>query len=175
MKKGCLKANKLHLRAHFKKVRSSLSPEYRQAASLQLLDLLHLKGMIASFASFGDEIDLWPLNQELAKQGRLLLPKVIGQELILCAVTNLQTDLEKSRWGILEPKTAPYRGKIDAILVPGLAFDETGYRLGYGKGHYDRFLSQHHCEKIGIGFKEQLTSFLPIEAHDEKLSNLQLA
>ena len=117
MKKVCPKANKSLLRTHFKKVRAALSLEYREAASLKLLDLINLKGMIASFASFGDEIDLWPLNLKLARQGRLLLPKVSGQELIFCAVSDPKAQLEKSPWGILEPNTEQYTGAIDVISI----------------------------------------------------------
>lgn len=68
------------------------------------------------------------------------------------------TNLIENRWGIQEPATgdevAP--GEIDMVLVPGLAFDRHGHRVGYGKGFYDRFLRQTRpdCRKIGLNFFE---------------------
>ncbi len=62
-----------------------------------------------------------------------------------------------------------YSGDYDLIIVPGLAFDAANYRLGYGGGYYDNFLSQHVGQKIGIGHPFQLIDSVPIEAHDVKL------
>jgi 5-formyltetrahydrofolate cyclo-ligase len=169
MKKASPKSSKEALRLQFHTIRAQIASPRRHDASIQLLNLLYLKGMVASFASFGDEIDLWRLNEELARQGRLLLPKVVGQELHFCPVAQLK-DLKLSAWGILEPTAQSYAGMIDAILVPGLAFDRNGHRLGYGKGYYDRFLNTFNGQKIGVGFKEQMTDSLPAEAHDVAVS-----
>ena len=88
-------------------------------------------------------------------------------------VKDLQADLKRPPpWGgrgILEPKTEKYTGKIETILVPGLAFDIKGNRLVYGKEDYDRFLSKQTCSKIGIGFKEQLTWKLLTKPHNEQV------
>lgn len=169
MKKASPKLIKDDLRLHFRALRAQIPFKRRCEASAQLLELLHLKGMVASFASFGDEIDLWPINEGLAQEGRLLLPKIVGQELLFCSVAQLK-DLKLSAWGILEPTAQSYAGMIDAILVPGLAFDRNGHRLGYGKGYYDRFLNTFNGQKIGVGFKEQMTDSLPAEAHDVAVS-----
>ena len=57
--------------------------------------------------------------------------------------------------------------KIDLALVPGMAFDAAGHRLGRGKGYYDRFLGEHpHIYKIGVCFPFQRVAEVPSEAHD---------
>ena len=65
----------------------------------------------------------------------------------------------------------------NAVLVPGLAFSESGYRIGYGQGFYDRFLSQvsrTNLRVLGVGFSEQLVEFQP-EEHDVRLDGLMIA
>ncbi len=87
-----------------------------------------------------------------------------------------ETLLKKSGYGILEPVGGipinPER--LDIIIVPALAFDTNGFRLGYGGGFYDKLLSssREDCLKIGIGFSELLVDDLPHEKHDEKLDTI---
>jgi 5-formyltetrahydrofolate cyclo-ligase len=105
------------------------------------------------------EIDLSAFNVKLASQNRLLLPRLTENELKYYQVTDLQA-LEKTQGALLEPvPTLCTPSTIchgDLILVPGLAFDSDGYRLGYGKGHFDRFLAKHPTiPTAGIGFLEQ--------------------
>lgn len=116
-----------------------------------------------SFASFGDEIDMWPLNHYLLSKGRLLLPKVSGQELKIFHVRDFQRDLIFSKLGLLEPNEElcePFNFDSSmVVLVPGLGFDPFNHRLGYGRGYYDRFLKIHSLlPSWGIGFKEQFLS-----------------
>ena len=83
--------------------------------------------------------------------------------------------LEKNRFGVLEPRMRKFPvspGKIDMVLVPMLGFDRHGHRLGYGKGYYDRFLSQVRpdCPKIGVCPElGHLKTDLPVEPHDVAL------
>jgi 5-formyltetrahydrofolate cyclo-ligase len=81
--------------------------------------------------------------------------------------------VSESTWGIPEPKQGiptPVE-KIDMVLVPLLAVDQQGHRVGYGKGHYDRFLStcRKDCQRIGISFFPPLEPIKSVEGHDEKL------
>ncbi len=62
--------------------------------------------------------------------------------------------------------------RIDLILVPGVAFDRRGYRLGYGKGYYDRYLSVSHARAIGVCFHFQLATELPAESHDVRMDQI---
>lgn len=138
------------------------------------------EGYILSYASFGDEYPTTTINVELAKSGRLALPKVEGNDLDLYAVTDLETQLQPSPWGMPEPnpelcKPLPLI-EVTCILVPGLGFDEDLHRIGYGKGYYDRLLEKKHdCPAYGIGFQEQyLSGKLPIAPHDLQLDAIFL-
>jgi len=162
--------------------RLDISPKRRNEAREQLLQKLlpRLESFnhVLSFASKEEEIDLWPLNAELAKEKRLFLTKVVDSVLIPFQVMDLDKDLEETgRWKIKEPIsdrciTLDIK-KIDCVLVPGLGFDKHHHRIGYGMGHFDRFLSGISCQTYGIGFKEQfMTDPIPIEAHDVPLTEV---
>jgi 5-formyltetrahydrofolate cyclo-ligase len=165
---------KAFLRTSLKDLRNSIPLERRQAAAGQLAQL-HVSGNVLSFASFGSEINTQFLNQKLARENRLILPKIIGDELHLFHVDDL-SKLSLSNWGVPEPIPSLCRPaeKIDTILVPGLAFDKDHFRLGYGKGHYDRLLSKISAVTIGVGFIEQLAEKLPREPHDRSVDRLLL-
>lgn len=83
--------------------------------------------------------------------------------------------LRPGRWGILEPAPgpqgprAPVPGEKALCLVPGLAFDRTGTRLGYGKGYYDRFLAAGRMDTAGMCYEEFFLDSLPAGSHDKKV------
>ena len=127
------------------------------------------------FASFGSEVDTSPLlSAALAAGKRIALPRVnpTTRELELRGVTSVQTDLQPGLWGIPEP--IPERcpetdlAEIDFVLVPGVAFDRSRRRLGYGGGYYDRILSQvtRGVPCIAICFERQLVPQVPADDHD---------
>ena len=70
----------------------------------------------------------------------------------------------------MEPIGEEYTGNIDLIIVPGVIFDREKNRLGYGKGYYDRYLSNKDIYKIGICFSDQVIDLLPSESHDIKMN-----
>lgn len=86
--------------------------------------------------------------------------------------------LQPGRFGILEPDPArcprlePESQKEGLCIVPGLAFDLTGRRLGYGKGYYDRFLAEYPIETAGLCFRELVLERLPAEPHDQRVDLL---
>ncbi|BCR04170.1 5-formyltetrahydrofolate cyclo-ligase [Desulfuromonas versatilis] len=100
---------------------------------------------------------------------RVAYPRVRGEVLEFLEVPAIG-DLRPGAFGILEPvgSAALEVAQLDLLVVPGVAFDEGGYRLGYGKGFYDRVL--HGCQNrgilVGLCFKFQLVSSLPVETHD---------
>jgi len=83
------------------------------------------------------------------------------------------TQLKTSKWGIPEPvKATPATvGQIDVVLVPMLVFDKSGNRIGYGKGHYDRFLAETRSEtqKIGLGYFNPINQ-IKVESTDIPLN-----
>ncbi|MBS0623637.1 MAG: 5-formyltetrahydrofolate cyclo-ligase [Verrucomicrobia bacterium] len=163
-------------RQHLKQQRSlipSLRRQQAEAALLSLLPKLESYPFVLSFASLPEEISTHSLNQHLANQGRLLLPKVEQDSLQIYLVTDLDK-LKKSPLGILEPdpQLCP-KATPSLILVPALGFDENLHRLGYGKGYYDKLLAQFIAiPKFGIGFVEQKIQILPHQAHDIAMNEL---
>lgn len=154
--------------------------EVKEQILHELLPRLEPFSLILSFASKEEEIDLWPLNAQLAKEKRLLLPKVMPRKrLSPFKVCNLSLDLEETRWRVKEPvitrcEEIPIE-KVSCVLVPGLGFDQKKHRIGYGIGYYDRFLQKMGVPLYGIGFKEQfLRDLIPIESHDVPLTDVFL-
>ncbi len=159
-------------RERLKLILSSLSAQRKSEASQRLCSIpLPQKGYILSFMSLYSEISTYDLNYKLSLEGRLLLPRIEGTTLKPCLTSSLG-DLVPGPWGTLEPPSFSQTITPSIILVPGLCFDKKGYRLGYGKGYYDRFLA-HHKESlsIGIGFHEQYVRILPTESHDIPLNH----
>jgi len=164
-------------------IREKLPLFRRQEAARQLqahlFYLLPSFDRVASFCSFQHEIDLSSFNEACAKQGRLLLPRMHESTLQYYRVDNLDQQMEK-RSCLLKPNIkccvlAELTAK-DLILVPALAFDSDRFRLGYGKGCYDRLLQKHNgFYSLGIGFLEQLnTVSLPRDPWDQPVSELLL-
>jgi len=172
------------LRKHFIQLRNKISANRRervaQEATKVLLKALERFQYVCSFASKPLEIDLWPLNQILSQEGRLVLLKTNGQELFSYLVTDIDSQLTRNPSNnIFEPNQKLCElvepNQIEVVLVPGLAFDKKKHRLGYGQGHYDRFLINLPTKHFyGIGFKEQQTESLPVDSHDFFLTELYL-
>jgi 5-formyltetrahydrofolate cyclo-ligase len=106
------------------------------------------------------------------KGKRIVVPfcRPLSRELIPCRIDGLE-ELETGHYGIREPKAENIRpmpySEIDAILVPAVAFDRRGYRVGYGGGYYDRFLPQvPRAIRIGLAFSCQVVAEIPAEPHD---------
>ncbi len=178
--------HKHDLRLQFTKIRHQLPIQRRLEAVTfiykEILQFAEHHHWVMSYASFGDELDTTQLNDSLAQMGKLILPKVNEKhKLTIFHVEHTQTQLVRSKWGILEPnptlcKKIPTT-ELTLILVPGLAFDANHHRLGYGKGIYDRFLSTlpKIVHRLGIGFKEQqLSSPLHSLDHDIAVDDLLL-
>ena len=83
--------------------------------------------------------------------------------------------MHRGKFGIPEPTTQPYEGHIDLIIVPAVAFDKEGHRLGRGGGYYDRFLKKYpRATLIGVGYDFQLVEKVPTERHDRKMHRIVL-
>lgn len=175
--------NKKVLREKLKDLRSQISQERRLAASetllAHLLPQLFSYKHILSFVSFGHEIDMSLLNSRLAHEGRLLLPRIHGHNLQIFQITDIETQLFPNSFSLFEPGPAVCKevspSLIQCILIPALGFDAQNHRIGYGKGFYDRFLKQiPHIQTIGIGFKEQYITSIPVESTDISLQKVSL-
>lgn len=126
---------------------------------LEGLQPLQQAQVIMGFSSIRNEVNLRPWLQKLQNQGRtILLPRVEGDNL-QAVEFRAGEDMGRGSFGIQEPLGEPFAiDKIDVVIIPGLVFDAAGYRLGYGKGYYDRFLPRlsRQCFKCGICYEFQV-------------------
>ena len=139
-----------------------------------LIPLLNNKKHIGCYSAIGSEVQLTTLYRTLLQQNKhLLFPKSSQKGYIFEAVTSLD-DLTLGKYNVLEPKDTLHQSnsdkhKIDLFFVPGVAFDKSGNRLGYGKGYYDQLLHHTTGLKIGICFDCQVVDAIPNETHDIKM------
>lgn len=120
-----------------------------------------------------DEVDCRELmDRALAAGKRVILPTVAGDDIVPVEVTR-ETVWRVGEFGILEPVAERYEGEVDVVVVPGMAFDAEGNRLGRGKGYYDRFLSRHpRAYRIGLCFDFQLIERVPTEPFDWRMNEV---
>jgi len=124
------------------------------------------------FAPLADEPDIWPAFRFILEQGlTVALPRMDtrGREYKACVIRDAATDVCAGHFGIQEPAPSCEEhplNLLDLVLVPGVAFDLGGRRLGRGAGYYDRLLSQVRGTTCGIAFDEQISGELPVEPHD---------
>lgn len=129
---------------------------------------------VALYASLPDELPMRPLFDALTARGVVpLLPRMRGERLELAPVRSW-LDLRSGAFGILEPPrgvAAQRLGRGDVAIVPGVAFDRAGHRLGRGRGSYDRAFPASGAAPflIGVGYAFQLRARVPHESHDRSL------
>jgi len=114
------------------------------------------------------EVDIRPVISFLHSQGKhIYLPISNGEDLHHGLFTG-ESELRVGKFGVMEPIPNPDEvfPDMDIVLVPALAADLEGHRIGYGKGYYDRFLSRSHALKVVPIFEKQLVGGIPWEAHD---------
>jgi 5-formyltetrahydrofolate cyclo-ligase len=126
--------------------------------------------IVGVYYAFGSEVKTDLIIEQARSLGKkVALPSVEGDSLTFYELSSGRY-LVKGRFGIMEP--LPYGqvdDKIDLLVVPGIAFDKKGYRLGYGKGYYDKYLAKKRIVSIGLAYSFQLLEDLPRDKHDERL------
>jgi 5-formyltetrahydrofolate cyclo-ligase len=104
---------------------------------------------------------------------RVLLPYVKGKDLEISEICSLQ-DVAPGKFKILEPKrkeNAPI-SDVDLVIVPGVAFDGRGQRVGYGGGYYDRFLVKTRAPRVALAYENQIVASVPAEDHDQRVDKI---
>ncbi|GAA3403033.1 5-formyltetrahydrofolate cyclo-ligase [Paenibacillus hodogayensis] len=186
---------KRELRQQAEAARAAMSATERAAASAVACDtairMLEKRGTergigsltLFSYMPFRTELDVRPVMDWCRGQrGTVLVPKVEpkSMQMSLHAV-NGPEQLEEGKWGILEPSADAPRwngtDRIDVMLVPGLAFDLRGGRLGYGGGYYDRFIAGCRGRgvepfKLAVAFDAQLIPDVPMDEHDFRIDGI---
>lgn len=127
---------------------------------------------IAVTISRPPEIDTWNIIKRGWEEGKtIVVPKCFPKkrELVFYEIHDFH-QLEPSYFDLYEPdpdkSIVVHNGAIELMIVPGLAYTEKGYRLGFGGGYYDRLLSSYSGLSISLAFKEQMVGALPIESFD---------
>lgn len=128
---------------------------------------------ILIYMSYNNEVDTKEIINALLPSKKIALPKVINKEIKFYYINSI-LELSPGYYGILEPITTnPVNDYDNTICItPGVCFSRDGYRLGYGGGYYDRFLSKHKVYTIGLCYKECLVNTLPHESHDKQIDEI---
>lgn len=173
-----LAANKKALRASIKQKRRALSIEYRQQASRKMqaeltrLPCYQAAEYIMLYMAMQDEVQLDELIAMVLKDGKkAVIPLVTGAGLMEAVELSDMADLVPDKYGIKTVSEEKRRliapDKIDLIIVPGVAFDKAGHRLGMGGGFYDRFmLRASRAVRAALAYDCQLLVSVPAEVHD---------
>lgn len=163
---------KAEFRAHLKARRDALPSASRELWSKAVTD--HLDSLcrnrritrVGAFWPFGSELDLRPALSA-HPDWLWFFPRVASTHPPRLAWGT--EPLEKGHWGLMEPRLAQHvLPPVQLLLVPGLAFDDDGHRLGYGRGFYDALLAKLSEEvlTVGVGFEAQMHHSIPVEPHD---------
>lgn len=128
--------------------------------------------VVVFYWSMSSELDTTIFIDKQRFTKDILLPVVVGNELVLRRFGGTDKMVPDPIFGISEPVGDNFTAlsEVDLVIVPGLAFDRSGNRMGRGKGYYDRFLSLvAHAHKVGVCFNHQLVAKVPVEQHDVRL------
>lgn len=166
--------HKAELRQLIRQQKRQFAPVQLEQQSLPVLNrlrpLLDGASFIMAYYSLSDEVCTHQLIDELVAEGKtVLLPKVLDDETMELRRYQSVADLSEGAFHIMEPVGEPFidYDQVEIALIPGVAFDAEGHRLGRGKGYYDRFLqSLPAVRKIGVCFDFQKVESVPSEAHD---------
>ena len=173
---------KAELRKQIKLRIEGISAEAKKSASRAACSLLRSQQVwkqsssVLFYAPMAAEIDVWPLLEESLIDGKTVaLPQfdATTKQYKVCQIRDLGQELCAGQYGIREPiqGCAPVAlNRLDFILVPGVAFDLHGRRLGRGKGYYDYLLAAVRGRTCGVAFDEQIVSAIPVEPHDSDLN-----
>lgn len=161
------------LRRQIQQIKRQFTPHQLEELSLPVISklkpLLADSQTIMAYYSLPDEVCTRILIDDLISENKkVLLPKVIGPDTMELRRYTGHSDLQEGTFHILEPVGDLFTdySSIDIILVPGLAFDAAGHRLGRGRGYYDRFLHLCTARTIGVCFDFQKVEEVPFEVHD---------
>lgn len=171
------------LKEHKEEDRFKKSSEIRKKL-FSLKEFLKAKTVLF-YLSLDDEVDTMRMIKDCMKQGKRVAVPVIerqGKQMIPSLLHDVETELSCGPYGICHPKKDYIRPlaleSIDLVIVPGLAFDRAGNRLGRGHGYYDRFLSRlpKDVPTVGLAFDFQmLDDFPPLEPHDLSVTTVLFA
>lgn len=191
------------LRAKINEILKSMDEDERQERSQRAAGIFISKdayrdaGIVLAFLSMAKEVDTGSLVDDAHKKGKLVgVPKIDGKEMVFIELTEDWKSWPRDRWDIPEPPADSRLLLPEEIalsntvsIIPGLAFDRNGGRLGRGKAYYDRWLARLDAARelaveagkqvgyhkaIALGYSSQLVDSVPMDSHDVFLDDLAL-
>ncbi len=174
--------DKKELRCYFRNIRNNISlrTDKTKIITDRLINSKLFKSCYEVFLYFpsGSEVSTFEISKAARLYGkRIAYPRCIDKEGNMeFYFVSSESDLLVGMYGIREPdpsySTLAKPTADSIVIVPALAFDTDGYRLGYGKGYYDRYLSVNYCKTVGIAFDECVCDRLPRNIYDHKVNCL---
>lgn len=173
-----IKEVKKVIRREITEIKKNYSLQWREERSLSILTKIEAlpnfedSDTILLYHALPDEVQTAVFLNKWCDKKRIVLPVVNGDDLILRrylpekVVIGYCSILEPTDTEIISPE------EIELAIVPGVAFDRSGNRLGRGRGFYDRLLPALKCDIVGLGFDYQIIDEIPMEPFDRKLSKV---
>ena len=166
------------LRKEYKKVRACIGN--REELDRKILDAVisleeyRQAGLLLTYVSVGEEVDTRQLIADSLSDGKkVAVPKCEGEDIVFYYIESPE-ELRAGRFGIPEPtvlrRVTHFENSI--CIVPGIAFDREGNRIGYGAGFYDRFLKDYPGIKIGISYAPCICEKIDADLHDIKMDRV---
>lgn len=182
---GALQAEKKKMREVVLAQRDTILPAARTAASHAILEKVcalpqYLQAkVVLTYMGFGSEIETQSFFERIIADGKIaVLPRVDrGTQTLNLHSARGMSELQTSKWGIREPALDAPMVSINAInfvLMPGVAFDRSGNRLGYGRGYYDKLIAAANpaLARVAAGFSGQIVDKVPVGSHDQKIHSI---
>ena len=135
-------------------------------------DILSSKTLLI-YISINNEVDTIKIINYFLNTKNIAVPKIIDNDMFFCYVTNLN-ELTSGKYNIPEPTNENIVTDFDnaICIVPGIYYDKKNYRVGYGKGYYDRFLSKNKIKTIGLCYKECMIEKIDNDKYDYKIDEV---
>lgn len=164
------------LRKKFISERNSLAIDYRNSSTNTIFATLEEQNFFESsekifiYVGFGSEITTETFIKKWINKKQIFVPKIENGKMNLIRLKSWD-ELAPGHFGVLEPTSSDYyEGKIDLVVTPSIVFDNNGYRLGYGKGYYDKYFSSREYDiSVGLSYHKLLQDNVPKEDHDIKV------
>lgn len=179
-----IRKDKAQLRNKYKEIRQNLDLQDKRSSDekikRKITDLWAYReeNLILTYVSLENEVDTKEIIKYALNDGKVVaVPRCVENTRNMeFYIINSIKDLEKGSFGVLEPNIEKCKKLDDSTkglcIVPALAFDKRGYRLGYGKGYYDRFLSNFKGKSIGICYFSCISERLPNGRYDKMVSSI---
>jgi len=172
--KAAIRRRLQNIRRNTSASQKALWDEALQNKLRQQVEAINAK-RIHTYLPFSEEVNFWPTLDWMLEEGfELFAPEVLPGGRLKHRPLESLSQLARGVFNTQHPNTSlSYEGPYDMVVVPGLAFDPEGYRIGYGGGYYDRFLAQAHCKyTVALAYPFQRVDALPREAHDKPVAEI---